>query len=358
VDTPTLGVEEEFFLVDARTGLPAARPPGLLETVPGAEPELQRWQVETNTRVCADLATVRAELVRLRRDLVTAAEGAGCRLLATATHPLATRAHQDITPKARYRRMEDRFAQLARDQLVCGCHVHVGVADRELAVLAMAHLRPWLHLLLALSANSPFWMGADTGYASYRTQMWSRWPSAGPPAPFASAAEYDATVSALVGSGVVLDRAMVYFDVRPSAHVDTLEFRVADVCLTVDDAVLLAGLSRALVTTALAAVRDGAPPPELRTELVRAAHWRASRSGLGEELVDLAIGRPVPPEVAMAGLLRHVTPALEAAGDLDEVHALLDRTLACGTGADRQRAAHRGDLAEVVDLLARATVPA
>jgi carboxylate-amine ligase len=357
----TLGVEEEFFLCDAETG--ELRPHVDRVLVAGREadahiePELQRWQVETGTGICATLDEVRADLTRLRRELVEVAGSVGCRVVAAATHPLATGEDAHITPKVRYLRMAERFGQLARDQLVCGCHVHVGIKDRDVAVQAMNHARVWLAPLIALSGNSPFWMGQDTGYASYRSQVWSRWPTAGPPEVFASRAEYDAMVGGLLGSGVIGDLGMVYLDVRPSAQFDTLEFRVADVCLTVDEAVLVAGLTRALAQTAVQAALDERPPPQVRPELIRVAHWRAARSGVTGELVDLATGRPVPAPQLLWSLVEHVRPALEAQGDLDQVRALVEQVLVRGTGAARQRAAHqrRGELRDVLDLLVTET---
>ena len=359
----SLGVEEEFFLVDAETG---ALVPGIDRVLDAAgaedtddlEPELQRWQVETATRVCTTLTEVRTELLGLRAHLLAAAATVGYRIVATGTHPLATSADIAITPKARYLHMAREFGELARDQLVCGCHVHVSIADRELAVQVMNRVRLWSAPLLALAGNSPYWKGSDTGYSSYRSQMWNRWPTAGPPEVFASRAEYDAVVGSLVSSGAIPDLGMVYLDVRPSRTYETLEFRATDVCLAVDDAVLVAGLCRALARTeAEAALREQALPA-VRPELLRAAAWRAARSGLEGELIDVASGRPVPAPDLLGALVAHVRPALEAHGDLDEVEALLAQTLGRGSGAARQRSAfrRRGRLEDVALLLADETV--
>jgi carboxylate-amine ligase len=233
------------------------------------------------------------------------------------------------------------------------------MADRELAVAALNRVRPWLAVLLALSANSPFWESVDTGYASYRTELWHRWPTAGPPGEFASRADYDALVDALVASGTIRDTGMVYFDVRPSQRFETLEVRVTDVGLTVDDAVLLGGLVRALVRTAAEAAQDGRAAPGWRPELVRGAHWRAARWGLASELVSPLTGLPAPAAAVVASLVDHVRPALEAAGDLDEVTALVDQLLGRGTGADRQRAAfaRSGSFDDVLAMAVAATTP-
>ena len=311
--------------------------------------------------MCETLADVRSELVRLRRALAAAAERRGCRLAATATHPWATAAADAaFTPRERYRTIGEHYAQLAREQLICGCHVHVCVEDRELVVHALNHLRPWLAPLLALAANSPFWRGEDTGYASYRTEVWAAWPTAGPTVPFSSRAEYEQVVDDLLASGVVPDAGMVYWDARPSRRYDTLEVRVTDVSLTVDGALLVAGLARGLVTTAVRAATGGVPAPAVRPELVRAAHWRAARSGLGGDLVHPVGGRPAPAADVVAALVDHVRDALDDAGDAAEVAALLEDALRRGNGADRQRAAYRrtGDLRAVTELVVRETVPA
>jgi carboxylate-amine ligase len=360
----SLGVEEEFQLVDAETGelrphvdavLPEARE-SLGEEV---QPELQRSMIEIDTPVCSDLDEVRRELVRLRREVATAAEATGCRIAALGTHPNARWEEQEITGKARYERMAAAYRRLAWDQLICGCHVHVGIADRELAIAALTRLRPWLAPLLALSANSPFWESVDTGYASYRTELWARWPTAGPPGEFASRAEYDALVDALLASGTIRDAGMVYFDVRPSQRFETLEVRVADVGLTVDHAVLLGGLVRALVRTAAEAAQEERPFPRWRPELVRGAHWRAARWGMTAELVSPVTGRPAPARDVVEQLLEHVRPALEASGDLEEVIALVDQVHTEGTGAERQRAAYarRWTFDDVIAMAVEATVP-
>jgi glutamate---cysteine ligase / carboxylate-amine ligase len=207
-------------------------------------------------------------------------------------------------------------------------------------------------VLTALSANSPFWSGQDTGYASYRTIMWGRWPTAGPTELFGDEATYDETVADLIRSGAAVDPGMIYFDARLSASYPTVEIRVADVCQDVADTVLLAGLSRAIVDTAL----DDAdrPPAPVRTGLLRAASWRAARFGLTGDLLDLLEARTRPAADLLDRLLEHVGPALARAGDADLVHRSVERVIREGTGAQMQRAAmaRRG---RVDDVVAEAT---
>jgi glutamate---cysteine ligase / carboxylate-amine ligase len=358
----TIGVEEEYQVVDPDT---RELRPWADRVVAGAEPavgdavqpELYRSQVETHTPTCHGLDEVRAELRRLRRELVAAAERSGGRLVAAGTHPFSPWQDQPVTPKPRYLNLAEDFQALMREQVVFGCHVHVGIEDRELLVQTMNRVRVWLPVLLAVSANSPFWLGADTGYASYRAQVWNRWPMAGTPEVFASRAEHDALVESLVGTGVVREPTKLYWDVRASIRYPTLEFRVADVCATVDEAVLVAGLARALARTGYDAALAGEPLPAVRPELLRAARWRAARSGLEGELVDVLERRAVPAPELVESLLAYLGPALEAAGDAEQVQALARETLARGTGSTRQREVLEagGRLTDVVDLLVAET---
>ena len=190
--------------------------------------------------------------------------------------------------------MGRRFGLTVSEELTCGCHVHVGIDSDDEGVGALDRIRPWLPPLLALTANSPFWQGGDSGYASYRSQVWQRWPSAGPYAPFGSPAGYHATVQAMIDTDTLLDPGMVYFDARLSVQHPTLEVRVGDVCLDVDDAVLLAALVRGLVETAARAWRAGVPADPVRLELLRLAAWRAGRSGVDGVLLDPCSWRPMP----------------------------------------------------------------
>lgn len=280
----------------------------------------------------------------------------GARVVALATSPLPVRS--TVTPRLRYRAMTEAFGLTAREQLTGGCHVHVAVADDEEAVAVLDRIGPWLAPLLALSANSPFWQGEDSGYASFRSQVWSRWPSAGPAPHFGSAAAYRDAVRGLVESGTVLDAGMIYFDARPSARYPTLEVRIADVCLDADTATLLGALARALVETAAREASGGLAAPRVPPHLLRAAAWRAGRSGLDGDLVSPTTWQPAASHDVVGEVVAHVREALVDAGDLDAVTELLGRLWAGGTGAAVQRAwwAASGDLGDVVDRAAQRTL--
>ncbi len=360
-DAVTIGVEEEFHLAEPgeRSLAPVAEEVLAVAAELGGEvaAELQRSQLETATPVCRTLDELAARVADRRRDLVAAAARAGVGVVAAGTLPGPPAGAQAPYPKPRYERLVAEYAEVGREQLVCAMQVQVGVADRELAVAALPRLAPWLPVLLALSASSPFHAGHDTGYASYRSVIWSRWPTGGPPLAFGSAAEYDRLVADLVASGTIADPGMVYFDVRPSARYPTLEIRVCDSVPLLDDVVTLAGVARALVVTAVREATAGAAPATPRPELVRAARWRAGRSGLADVLVDPRGARALPAREVVTALLEHVRPALDELGDADRVTAGVAELVRRGTAADRQRAAYarRERLADVVDALVAET---
>jgi carboxylate-amine ligase len=225
--------------------------------------------------------------------------------------------------------------------------------DQEIALQVLNRARAWLGALLALSANSPFWLGDVTGYASYRTLLWSQWATSGPPLTFASLDEYRELAQAMIDIGAIEDPSKLYWDVRLSARFRTVEFRVADSCLTIDTAVMLAGLIRALVSTLHAQVLRHEPVFLPRPEVVRVAHWQAARYGLSGNLIDVIAQRQVPAPTLITQLLNFVRPSLEEAGDWQEVSSLVHDTLRYGTGAARQLAVYEQTkhIEDVVDFI-------
>jgi carboxylate-amine ligase len=359
----TLGVEEEYQIIDPETRALCPRAADVLRRARRAlgedqvVPELRASQLEVLTSVCRTLSEVREELVRLRWGVIRAAEEEGVRIAAASTHPFSHWREQPITARDRYRQILKRERRMAEEQVVFGFHVHVGLSDREAAVEVMNHARIWLAPLLALSANSPFWLGEDTGYASYRTQIWGSLSTAGPPGRFSSLAEHDALVETLVATGGAMEANQIYWDMRLPQKLETVEIRVADVCPSVDEAVMLAGLCRALVRTCHERAEAGKPYPDARPEILRAAHWIASRHGLDADLVDVEAGRAAPAREVVEGLLAFTCPALEEHGDWEEVSELVRETFQRGNGARRQRRAHERArrLEDVVDALIEGT---
>lgn len=366
----TFGVEEELLLVDPDTGAPqsvsgsviryAQRHDELFLTggrrSKPLETELQREQLETATPVCASLDELSHHVRSARIAAAQSAAGVGVSVAALATSPVAVR--PSLTPSHRYLRMADAYGHTTDEQLTCGCHVHVGIDSPDEGVAVLDRIRPWLPPLLALSANSPFWQGYDTGYDSWRHQVWGRWPSSGPTELFGSARAYRSTVEALLATGALVDEGMIYFDARLSRHYPTVEIRVADVCLDADDAVLTAALVRALVDTAARAWYDGDPPDPVRADLMRLAMWRAGRSGLRGDLVHPVTRCAAPAREVVGALLEHVAPALDRSGDLDPVTHLLDGVFHRGNGAQTQRAAYTEtqDVSAVVSYATQQTV--
>jgi carboxylate-amine ligase len=359
---PTFGVEEEFLLVDPTTGEPVAVNKAVArhaaERGVKLELELTSCQIETTSEVVAGSDDLRQELSRLRRIVAEAAEATGAQLLAVALPP--TVPHEfPITDTPRYREIAEKFGMIAHEQGICGCHVHVAMPSREAAIRVSNRLRPWLPLLLALSANSAIYRNADTGYASFRSILWARLPNAGPPPHFDSIDEYDAAVEMLHKAGVVFDDGMIYWDVRPSAKFPTVEVRVADVPSTVAETVLLATLIRAAVMTAFEDERRGEPTPPLTPHALKAAYWKSARDGLDGQAIDLLESHaPVPARKLLEGMVDHLRPALEAVGDYDMAKAELARIDSEGNGAMRQRRAwrRRHEVADVIAELAAATL--
>ncbi|MEU5697199.1 glutamate--cysteine ligase [Actinosynnema sp. NPDC020468] len=357
-DSPlSVGVEEEFLLVDAVTGelMPVA--PTVLDGDAGTlnlQPEMTRYQVESATAVCRSMAEVRTELLLSRKELSERARATGARIVATGTPVRGGTRPPPLTDTPRYRRIAQDFGSLVDGLTICGCHVHIGIPDDEAGVVISNHLRQWLPILLALSSNSPFSEGRDTGYASWRYLSWSPWPSAGAPPWFESAEQYHLDSTHLRETGAALDQGMVYWDVRLSAQHPTVELRVCDVAATVDEAVLLAALVRAIAAMALHDPSAAFRVPDLT---LRTALWRAARDGVEGATVDPHTGHLIPATTQLHTLLNWTRPALHAFGDEALVTEGIARLLKDGSGATRQRQAfaRRGNLTDVVTLLVAQT---
>jgi carboxylate-amine ligase len=287
--------------------------------------------------VCSSLDEVAGQLLRLRHLLSGAAEQAGCCLAACGAAPVSGSGRVEVTAGSRYLSMREEAAQLADEQLINGMHVHIGLPDRETRVDLLNRLRPWLVLITALAANSPLWRGRDTGFASWRSLVFGRWPVSGVPPLFRDAEDYDDRVDGLVDRGLVSDRRQVYWLARLSDRYPTVEVRAADVQLRVDDAVMLAGLIRAVAMTLLedeSSLRlSAACPPEV----LAAGAWRAARHGVTGDLLDPWTGRERKAQDLLVDVVEYLRPALGRAGDAREIVPHLERLMSEGTGAERQR---------------------
>jgi glutamate---cysteine ligase / carboxylate-amine ligase len=359
-DLLTVGVEEEFLLVDPATGAATAAVDAVMSRVPDelrgqVQHEFQTSQIEIGSPPGLDLAAVRHSLGLLRAGLATAADEAGVRLLAVGTGPVAG-PMPPVVDTPRFREMVERFGMLVAGPGNNGMHIHVGVPDPEIGVQVLNHLRPWLPILQAITANSPFYQGRDTGYASWRSMLWEHWPPVSPTPWLASHAHYERLIDQLISTGMMLDEAMLYWYARLSARYPTVEIRVGDVVPTIDDVLVVAALTRGLVASALADIAARRRPVQVDHHLLVAAHWRAARDGLEGRAVG-PDGQTRPAWDVLDRLVARVRPHLTQHGDLDVIASLLARLRDCGTGAARQRAAfaRAGRLTDVIDMLARET---
>ena len=364
MDTRTVGVEEELLVVDPETRAVTSRAPEVLKEYAERrghasgrasdelDKELFRHQLETRTDPTHDVDTIVDEVLAGRRAAGEAAAALELAVAVCASVPLAMD-EAVISDNQRYRDMAERFGQIARRGTTCGMHVHVAIESADEGVSCIDRITPWLPILLAVSANSPYDEGRDTGYASWRTELWSTWPSAGPTERFGSLAGYRRACERMIASGAARDPGMLYFDARLSEGQPTLEVRILDAVTDPQDVGMLTALVRALVETAA----DDWPEdhPVWRAEELRAARWRASRYGLADQLLDPVTHLLRPAREVLSRLVELTSGRLDANGDTERVERGVDRVLGA-TGATRQRAAYErtGSLQGVVDdVLAR-----
>lgn len=363
-----LGMEEELLLLDPATRQVVPAAPSVLKefrehgsgrqraraATDELDQELFRHQLETRTDPVTSADEALAQLVAARRTAGEAARAAGLAIGACGIVPFGGD-RSAVSPNDRYRAMVDTFGEIARTGGTCGMHVHVDIDSDEEGVAVIDRIAPWLPTLVALAANSPYVEGRDSGYASWRAQVWSRWPSAGPTEQFGSVEGYRETCRMLLETGAARDPGMLYFDARLAQRQPTVEIRVCDVTTDPVDAVTVGVLVRALVETAARAWAGGEPLPPWRAEALRAAHWRASRYGMADTLVHPEHRELRPAGEVLAALVAWVEPALDEVGDLARVSAATERAISAN-GAARQRAAFErsGDVRGVVDdLVAR-----
>ncbi|MFC5338845.1 carboxylate-amine ligase [Leucobacter denitrificans] len=340
----TVGVEQEFLLVDPLDGRPVAAADFMLSTMgdqpeptesPSLEREVKQEQIEVTTPPLRTLDEIARSISEARRLADSKALEFGVRAVALGTSVLPSPSH--LARSARYAAIRRRFGITLKEQLTCGFHVHVGISSPEEGIAVLDRVRPWLPALLALSSNSPFWNGVDTGFASYRYQAWGRWPTSGPYDVFGSVNEYQRRVRSLIDTGVPLDSGMIYFDARLCDHYPTVEFRVADICTDPEHAVAVTALARALVDVAAQEWANGFQPDPVPTEVLRLAMWSASRFGIREHLLNPLLGEPCDARRAIDALLAHVQSALTSNGDFARTERAVDDIFRRGTGADQQR---------------------
>jgi carboxylate-amine ligase len=354
----TFGVEEEFLLVDPRTRLVVPKAVELLAEIPTefrqyVKHELITTQLEISTPICGTSRELSDALTQLRSIVAAAADRVGCRVLPAGTGLLDSPLPASVPENPRFVQQAYDLGSLIDSPGLCACHVHVAVPGPDVAAAVSNHLRPWLPVLQTICTNSPFAEGRDTGYASWRSMLSIRYPTSGPPPWLDSAEHHDRLVKDLISAGVMADTKMVYWFTRPSPVYPTIEVRTADVCPTVDEAVFLAALVRALVLDAVARVEDGEQGPAVEDRLLVGAHWRSARYGIEGDGTDVLNVCLRPATDLVDRLIERVRPVLEALGDAETVDASWAAMRAQGPGAVRQRAARaaHNDLAAVVDYL-------
>lgn len=336
----SLGIEEEYLLVNQETLDLAAAPDALMNACvqkleKKVSPEFLQCQIEVGTGVCKTVGEARLDLAHLRRTIAEEAEQYGLAPLAVSTHPFAKWHDQTFTDKERYRALEKDLAGVARRMLICGMHVHVGIDDDDLRADLMGQFSYFLPHLLALSASSPFWEGRQTGLRSYRLTVFDNLPRTGIPPNFSSYAEFERSVNTIINSGTIEDATKIWWDLRPSARFPTLESRICDVSPRLNDTMALAAITQCLFRMLFCLRRSNQRWRAYDRFLIEENRWRAQRYGMSQGLIDFGRGEVVPFGELLQELIELLTPQAEALNCVDELHSA-QNMLASGTSADRQ----------------------
>lgn len=336
----TLGIEEEYMIVDPETGELASAVEVLLEDGKDGlgnqlSTEMMQCQIEIGTRVCNSLQEVKAQLFYIRKEVSRLAQAKGLAIIASGTHPFSRWEQQNITDRARYLGLQVENQILARQLLICGMHMHIGIEDKELRVDLMNQLRYFLPHLLALSTSSPMWEGIDTGLKSYRSVIFERFPRSGIPPALRSWNDYQEYLDISIETNSMDDPTKIRWDIRLSPRYPTLEFRICDVCTRIDDTIAIAGLKLALVAKLMKLRKNNMQWREYRKELIQENKWRAVRWGLNGKLIDFGRRKEIDAKKLVFELLTFVDDVLDDLGIREEVshiHTILTE----GTSSDRQ----------------------
>ncbi|PCI41709.1 MAG: carboxylate-amine ligase [Rhodospirillaceae bacterium] len=367
----TIGIEEEYLLVDLKTRALASEPPSEMLAKCDAcskglvQPEFLKAQIEVGTKVCTTAGEARTQLAGLRGNVADVAGEYGLAPIAASTHPFASWKEQVHTDKARYHALAEELQSVVRRLLICGMHVHVGVEDDDLRIDLLNQASYFLPHLLALSTSSPFWRGADTGLKSYRLSVFDELPRSGLPERFDTFDEYERHVKVLTDAGVIPDSSMLWWDIRPSKNYPTLELRITDVCTRLDDAAAVAALYQCILRMLYRFRRSNQRWRKYANMLISENRWRAQRYGIDQGLIDFGRGELVPFDELMDELLDMLSEdgeALNCQGELAHVRTILTQ----GTSAHKQREifqellnageSHEEALHGVVDWLIKTTV--
>jgi carboxylate-amine ligase len=360
----TIGIEEEFQMVDRSTGQLTPRIQTILEKGHALfgdqiKAEILQPTVELISDILPDIPTARHEMSTLRSQLAHLLDEEGLALLSAGTHPEAWWQDVPRTPCQRYIELEEEFQDVARSLLIFGLHVHIGVENQAQAVMLMNQLRTWLPHLLALSSNSPFWKGRQTGLKSYRSVIWRPFPRSGVPEIFPTWHDFDSYVRTLINTGCIDNGKRIWWDIRPHPFFPTIEFRICDMPATINDTIALAALCQALVAKVTLLNEAGLQLPMLSSRFIEENKWRALRFGLDAQIIDFELGLRLSMRDSIRRLLDFVDDVLDDLGsraEIDYLRSLLDSS--DGTGADQQLAIYQqtGSIETVLQFLMQQTI--
>ncbi|QDA61779.1 carboxylate-amine ligase [Hymenobacter jejuensis] len=357
----TLGIEEEFQTIDPetrdlRSHMSSIVEGGKLMLHEQVKAEMHQSVVEVGTNICQNIQEAREQVSYLRQMVIDLAGKVGLKIAAAGTHPFSRWQDQPITPDARYDKIVEELQEAARSNLVFGMHVHIGIENREIGVYMMNALRYFLPHIFALSTNSPFWEGRETGYKSFRTKVFERFPRTGIPDYFTSAGEYDEYIKLLVKTGCIDNGKKIWWDLRLHPFFNTIEYRICDMPLRVDETIALAAVMQALVAKIYKLKNSNLNFRLYRKALLNENKWRAARYGIDGKLIDFGKEEEVPTRALIHELLEFVDDVVDELGSRKEVEHVLN-ILETGTGADRQLNVFRqtNDLKQVVDFVIQET---
>jgi carboxylate-amine ligase len=357
----TLGIEEEFQTIDPETRELRSHMSKIVEggqiiLQERIKQEMHQAVVEMGTNICKDIHEAREEVTYLRKELIALADKQNLKIAAAGTHPFSDWINQLITPDSRYDQLIDEMRDVARGNLIFGLHVHVGIPDRDTGIKIMNEVRYFLPHVYALSTNSPFWCGRDTGFSSYRSKVFDKFPRTGIPDYFQSAAEYDKYVNLLIKTGCIDNGKKIWWDIRVHPFYPTIEYRICDVPMRVDETICLAAIMQAIVAKLHKLHAQNLSFRQYRRNLINENKWRAARDGINANLIDFGKEAEVPFKELVIELLDFIDDVLDELGSRKEVE-YVHQILANGTGADRQLKVFRetGSLNAVVDYMIEET---
>jgi glutamate---cysteine ligase / carboxylate-amine ligase len=357
-----IGIEEEYQTIDPDTRDLRSHihaeivQKGKTLLAERVKPEMHQSVIEIGTGVCKNIKDAKREIISIRREIVKLARNHGLRVAACGTHPFAKWSQQEIYPDERYRTIVEDMKMVARANLIFGLHVHIGVEDREAAIQIMNGARYFLPHLLALSTNSPFWQGMDTGLRSYRCKVFDKFPRTNIPDLYGSWAEFDQYVNLLIKTNCIDDAKKIWWDIRPHPHFPTLEFRICDIPMRVEETIAIAALCQAIIAKLYRLHRQNLSFRHYSRALIMENKWRAARYGLDGKLIDFGKQREVPVRDLLREILEFVSEEVGELGSAEEM-SYIGNILEEGTGADRQLKvfATTGDLRKVVDFMIEET---